>query len=242
MTRLTDQGLIGAWEVGASRPPAERALAILAQAIGPSEAPLGSWPVGRRDAALLDVHAGTFGERLDACIACPKCSEPLELALRAGELRAGSAEPGEEHELEAAGHRVAFRPATGDDLVACGRADPADARRAIVERCVTGAWDVDGAPVPARELPEPAIDALDEAMGERDPQAHLRLALTCSECDHAWATALDVAAFVWREVEWCAQSLLGEVAALAAAYGWDEGSVLALSPARRRTYLELAGA
>jgi len=36
------------------------------------------------------------------------------------------------------------------------------------------------------------------------------------------------------------QDLLGDVAELAAAFGWSESEVLALSEARRRAYLDLA--
>ena len=36
--------------------------------------------------------------------------------------------------------------------------------------------------------------------------------------------------------------LLGHVHALARAYGWREADILAMSPARRQVYLDLAGA
>jgi hypothetical protein len=43
-------------------------------------------------------------------------------------------------------------------------------------------------------------------------------------------------------VEVQAMRLVGDVHALARIYGWTEADVLAMSPRRRATYLELAGA
>ena len=56
----------------------------------------------------------------------------------------------------------------------------------------------------------------------------------------AWSAPLDVPAFVWAEVDAWTRRLLVEVHSLAAAYGWNEHEILALSPVRRLSYLELA--
>ncbi len=80
------------------------------------------------------------------------------------------------------------------------------------------------------------------ALSEVDPQADIRLDLTCAVCGHAWAAPFDVPAHVWADVDACARGLLAEVHALAQAYGWREEDILALSPARRHFYLEAIGA
>ena len=53
---------------------------------------------------------------------------------------------------------------------------------------------------------------------------------------------LDVASFVWEELDGWARRLLQDVAVLARAFGWTEEDGVALSPTRREAYLELAGA
>jgi hypothetical protein len=239
---LTDKALLDAWEGAAHRLPPERALAVVACAVGAdARAALARWPVGRRDAALLDIHAGTFGDTLDAVTACPACGEPLEVACRIGELRAGFAPVEGEAELRAAGHRVAFRAVRAGDLADAATADDAgQARRGLAERCVLGAWDEAGDPVAPTALPDTVVDALDDALAAHDAQADLRLALACPECGCEWRVALDVADFVWRRVQVRAQALLGSVAALAAAYGWAEPDILAMSPTRRALYLRIA--
>jgi hypothetical protein len=62
----------------------------------------------------------------------------------------------------------------------------------------------------------------------------------CPVCGHAGQTLFDIAGYLWEEIRTQAQRLLHEVHALARAYGWREGDILALSAARRRAYLEMA--
>ena len=59
-------------------------------------------------------------------------------------------------------------------------------------------------------------------------------------CGAGWTDILDVLDYLWREVDLAARRLIGEVAEIAAAFGWAERDILALSPVRRRSYLELA--
>ena len=56
---------------------------------------------------------------------------------------------------------------------------------------------------------------------------------------HGWQAALDVAADFWLELHAWARGMLREIHTLARAYGWREADILALSPARRRHYLQL---
>jgi hypothetical protein len=78
-------------------------------------------------------------------------------------------------------------------------------------------------------------------MADADPQADVRLALDCPACGHNFLAAFDVAAYLWSEVNAWAYRLLGEVHSLASAYGWREEDILAMSPWRRRVYLEMVG-
>jgi len=237
---LTEAALLAAWEDGIRRGPVDRALALVGRAVsGQDAAALERWPIGRRDAALLDVHEATFGERLDGVTECANCGEPLELGFAVRELRARHA-AGDGERVDAGGCAISLRPPTTADLrAAAAAADAAAGERALLERCVVSA-EYDGRPVAPTDLPAESIEALDRRLAELDPQSDLRIALTCPECAHRWSVGLDPADFVWREVEARAHELLADVAALAALYGWSESDVLALSPARRAAYLELA--
>ena len=64
--------------------------------------------------------------------------------------------------------------------------------------------------------------------------------MECPECGAHFETPFDPPAFVWQELSTLANRLLWEVDQLARAYGWPEADILALSPTRRRAYLEIA--
>ncbi|MGW4967776.1 hypothetical protein ACWEPL_62105, partial [Nonomuraea sp. NPDC004186] len=72
-----------------------------------------------------------------------------------------------------------------------------------------------------------------------DPLVDVELCLACPDCGLEWAESFDIVSYLWSELDgWCRRTLL-EVHDLAAAYGWTEPQVLALSAWRRQCYLGL---
>jgi hypothetical protein len=90
------------------------------------------------------------------------------------------------------------------------------------------------------DLSPDVLAATTAAMEAADPLALIELGGACPHCNHAWSAFLDVATFVWSEVQQWAQRTLQEVHLLARAYGWSEDEILRLSPARRQAYLQIA--
>jgi hypothetical protein len=86
------------------------------------------------------------------------------------------------------------------------------------------------------------LNAVAARLGELDPQADLMVPLECPECGHGWQSSLDIAEHLWTEIDTYAKRLIYEVTGLATAFGWTEAEVLAVSPARRRMYLEASAA
>jgi hypothetical protein len=233
--------LLAAWEEGQREGPVERALTLLAQALPetPREV-LAELTIGERDALLLALRMGTFGPAAACVVRCPRCDETLELELALADF---ALPPPEETEsvLRFEGLRLGVRAATSQDLLAVRRAgDAAALAAALLERCARvlegSEGAAPGAPVPAR-----AAEAVAAEMARLDPQAELRLDLSCAACSTDFSTVFDVVAYLWQEVETEAQRLLLEVDLLARTYGWAEQAILALTPARRRAYLRLAG-
>ena len=241
--------LLDVWEKGAACSTPRRAL-ILLGAIHPDVDPaaLGALPVGRRDALLLRLRARLFGPHLDATAACPACGERLEFTVSVSDLlpsaaaegeMPGSLAPASPLVLEFDGHALTLRPPSAGDLLALeGHRDPAAAEAELLRRCVLSSRR-DGQPVESAALPETLIAAVSARLAEADPLADLRLGLSCPACNHAWSEPFDNAAYLWRELEAWAARILREVHRLATAYGWTEDVILALSPARRRHYLDL---
>lgn len=241
MRALSAAVLLDVWERGQPLAPARRAVLLL-EAAAPDEAPeaLAALPVGRRDARLLALRAQTFGPRLESLVACPACGETLELNLAAEGLRADA--PGDVPEVlsvEHAGYAVRFRLPTAGDLVEAAEGDGAveDAGQ-LLARCVVEARHGD-AVLAADALPGAVAEAVAAQMEAADPQADVRLALTCPACAHAWQSAFDIVTFFWAEIDAWGRRTLRDVHALASAYGWREADVLAMSAWRRQAYLNL---
>lgn len=262
MYPLPASTLLAVWEQGTAQTTPERALALLAAAFpGTSVESLARLPVGRRDACLLALREQTFGPHLESHVPCPACGESLEIEFTVGDVRVplpdpsgpvpdapggapaeGSQDP--ELWLEMADYQVHYRLPNSLDLVALARHSALDAdrlRQMLLERCVLSARrrQKRTRPVAVSDLPDDVTHALAEQMALADPQANVRLALSCPSCGHAWPARFDILPFFWQEIEAWAGRVLRDVHTLAWAYGWREADILALSPTRRKIYLDL---
>jgi hypothetical protein len=238
---LPGPAVVAAWEQAHPLSPAGRALVLLhhAELDGPDD-PEG-WSLGRCDAALLDIRAATFGQDVEATTNCPGCGGQVEVSFAVDAIRAPYGDPARHVELSVdGGERLVFRVPTVADLDAAGRARSAQsARQLLATRCLV---DLDGSTLISGELPDDLVTALGEAMVEQDPQSDVRLDVSCPVCGTQWACDFGIDDFLWREVTAEARRLLAQVHALAAAYGWSEADILALTPPRRQAYLELLDA
>jgi hypothetical protein len=236
VSALSSDDILRLWETAAHQEPLERALSILAAAWpGTPREELARLPIGDRDARLLAVRVRTFGGGARGVVACEGCGERVEFTLDLETLRV-ERQGGAAGEVEADGWTLRFRCPTSEDLTLAVR--DADPWRALASRCVTEARR-DGCAVVDPDLPRETLALLATDLAERDPQAEILLDYECPACGRRGRTLFDVAVFLWDEIQAQARRLLMEVAALARAYGWREADVLAMSPTRRRAYLEL---
>jgi hypothetical protein len=241
MEAVTAADLLDVWDAGRDASPGERGLLLLelAEPGEPAEA-LGGWSAGRRDAALLSLRRRVFGPTLTAVADCPECEEPLELEVAVADLVVAEPEAAPRTIAEG-GYRVTFRLPSAADLAELGAAPPGTAGDSwLLERCIVEARGPDAGRAPA-ELPADVLLRVAEAMERSDPQAEIELSLACAECGASFRLGFDVVAFLWSEIEAQAVRLVRQVATLAAAFGWSERDILAMTPARRAWYAELAG-
>lgn len=247
MRALSERDFIEIWERGHGRHPVDQALAVLVSAL-PQDSPaeLARKSVGERDGALLEVYRRNFGPRFDALAACPRCQESVEFSFRVENVLSPRApDPDGPHRFRQGTHEIDYRLPDSLDLAAIARqpasADPLAAGHALLlERCVLAARNGQNA-VAAGDLPAEVIAGLAAHMQAADPQAEVSLQATCPACGFAWQMCFDVVTFLWSRISSRARQLLREVHLIARAYGWREADILALSPARRAYYLELAG-
>jgi hypothetical protein len=245
MLPLSPSQLVRVWERGAGQPAILRAITVLAEAEpeaglsqGEADRPeaeanagagrgcetLLDLPLGERDDRLLALRAATFGSRLEALARCPACGERVELRFSTADVSDAAGDSS-----SSGGADAAVRPLTTRDLVqVSGCTSVAEARRELAQRC-TGVAMLDA----------PQIEAAAQRLEEIDGAAMRLIESRCPACGACWTSEFDVAAFLWLEIEAAAVRLLADVHTLARAYGWREQDILAMSPQRRRVYLEL---
>jgi hypothetical protein len=226
--------LLDAWDWGQGVHSVDRALRLVA--VARPEVPSGQLAemgLGECNDSLLALHQQFFGDGLPCAADCPACTERVEFDLSAADLRRETSAAGFA-EVVFGAQTLRIRQLNSHDLAAVVEvATPGEARLLLAQRCVLDPVDVD--------LSEELVQALAEQLAVMDQCAEALVDLTCPGCGCAWQRALDVAAYVWREISAEALRLLHEVHTLARAYGWSEADILALSASRRRAYVELAG-
>jgi hypothetical protein len=220
------------WERGRREHPVDRALTILHVLSRRPRSQLAALSLERRDALMLSCRATLFGESLAGYAACPRCGCGVDVVVTPAAL--------EETDdatfvVEVAGAaRPARLPTSLDLVVAAACQTVGEARRLLAARCL-------GGPGAGGEEPDDEeIAAVEAELDRRAGVSAGAVSLTCPECGQGWQLELDVGAFTWREIEAMATRLLLDVDILARRYGWSEGEILNLSPARRSFYLGLA--
>ncbi|HZM66416.1 MAG TPA: hypothetical protein VFC16_08980 [Nakamurella sp.] len=235
----TTADLLEMWERGRADVPARALLLLGATVRADSARELTELALGARNRLLLRARAVLFGSSCEVVADCVECGTELESSLPVLALVSDSRPAGSVRALDCRGYQVRYRLPTGADVVGL----PGAVSRAALEllgRCVVDAT-VDGCPIGWTELPADVTDRLDQAMRDGDPDALIEVELICPTCGNAQLLPLEPAGFLWTEVDAWAWRVLGEVHQLALAYGWEQDNILALSPARRQTYLQLCG-
>jgi hypothetical protein len=249
MSALSGRDVLDLWEQVDGLAPARRAL-VLAAAGGTGRVEphdVAAMPVGARDARLLELRRQLAGPVLEAVVACPACTEDVEVGLDTAVLLAlGDARPdgagpdgaGGPSTTEVDGMTVTWRAPTAGDLdavAALAATDGVDPEAELWRRCVL---EVRPATDPD-DLPAPVRSTVAAQMADADPLSEVLLDVVCGACGESFPAEIDVATFTWTEVVAAARRVLREVDVLARAYGWTEPEVLALSDGRRAAYLEM---
>lgn len=239
---LDAASLLQAWERGTAQPSAARALLLLGAAQQDAEPEqLAAMSIGERDARLMSLRECWFGGGVECLGACPRCGEAIEFSFDLAQLRLGHAQPGASFTVDCGGHALRLRLPNSTDLLALhGECDTGLARRRLLARCLLEAEPaLDAATI--QGLAEAAIERVEQRMAELDPQAEVLLDVQCPSCGHPSQAPFEIENYLWSELDAWARGLLRDVHRLAVAYGWHEADILAMSPLRRRAYLEMLG-
>ncbi|NES93333.1 hypothetical protein [Okeania sp. SIO2B9] len=222
---MSDKEFVAVWETAAPRHDIDRALSLLALSSDGDE-DLAGLPLGARNWRLLQLRRALFGDHLSLWSDCTSCGTRLDLSLNTHDLPAYQSAQATVHV-----DGTELRLPTSRDLaqaVLAGVKDGGELAFRLLQSCVQSGK------VPSPGILERAGAALDAA----DPWADPELDVVCPECGAAQQVRLDIAGVLWDEVAARAAQLLNDIHILAGAYGWDEDTILSLSPTRRAYYLE----
>jgi hypothetical protein len=238
--------LLQIWEDHHGEHPIRRALALLDAAWPEVGYPVWAHAqVGTRDAWLMRLYERLFGPRLQTVAPCPACGERLESSFSTREVcDAAQALPAPQAALQLCeqGWEIEYRLPHSEDLLRLiDQPLSAGASAELLRSCLLEVRS-QGLPVDPEQLPMAIAERLAGEMERQDPNAEIRVALSCPACGHGWSLVFDVVGYLWSELDDWAQRLLVEVHLLACAYGWRERDVLALSPTRRQLYLDMVRA
>jgi hypothetical protein len=243
-TGLSAAELLELADAGANSDVAQRGLLLLEAALGErSLEELAAVALGARDGLVFELRCDTFGDKIPARISCPACELLLstEIAREEIGMRALPERDACSRSVPVSCGDVAVEARTPDGAALTRAACAPDleaARRSLIESCIVSAVRGEDEPLDPLALPDAVICEVGDALLEADPQAEVRVDLTCAGCGHQWAPVFDPVLFLWRELTTTSQQILDDVHQLATGYGWSEEEVLRLSSRRRRRYVE----
>lgn len=226
MRTLSQSEALALWENGRGLHPLDQGILAVAAAFPESRDSVADWPLGRRNRALAEIYTRAIGPNVRGWTRCFRCNAQLEFALDLRALLANTAAAPTE-EIVIGGNR--FRLPTSRDLAAVALENAGGVER-LLARCA--AQDQ-----PA-EWTEEELEAIESQLEAADPLAEILLHFDCPDCGGSFDESLELTEFLWAELERRARRTLEDVHVLAAAYGWSEEEILALSPARRRLYVD----
>lgn len=240
MQSLSQADCLALWESGRALHPLDQGLLAVATAFPESHGEsIADWPLGQRNRALAELHCASFGRWLRGWTACEQCAEKLEFQVDGHALLASG--PERIHAcIDYAGAQFRL-PTTRDLAVVTTESDDEAAAVRLLRQCIV-APSQESAEISRGAWSEVELEAIGERMAEADPLAEILLHFDCPACGCAFDESLDLASFLWAQMESRARRLLLDVHELAMAYGWSEAEILSLSAARRNAYLEMVRA
>jgi len=196
------------------------------------------WTLARRLQALLAVVVATSGRHLPLQLHCSQtaCRDFIELEVDLLQFVTAAADGPLVFRLSPE-TEIGARLPTGDDQCYWLQHEPAEvAPELLAQRLVT---HVNGQAVTDDwTLPASWLDPMSSQLERHDPLMDLRLTTRCPSCETDLAVQPDLEATLLEVLAGEQQSLLDQIHCLASVYHWSEAEIVALSPGRRRYYLD----
>ena len=198
--------------------------------------------IGIRNFFLYQIREKLFGKNINFLISCPNCGEKLESEFELqNEISFDKNSEAELFEFLSEGYNIKYRLPNSFDLASASICkDVNSAREKILNCCINESYQGNDQ-IPPSKLPEEIILELSEEMSDKNPYSETLLNLTCQACKHTWTTVLDIALFLFKEIDFYAQNILRDIHLLASAYHWSEEEIINMNVNRKNWYINLIG-
>lgn len=199
--------------------------------------------VGDREFLLLKLYQMTFGNNLLALLNCPAegCGESLEfpISLDACVLEACpiSSRIWPLRTSEKGDCSIRFRLPTGGDQEALSTC--CDAEADVLQQRLLMACCAEADSTVAENLSPEEQACIEHQMNRLAPQFEVEVEASCPACGSGFSTCIDIPYLALAEMKINEADLDWEIHHLAWHYHWPETEILALTPGRRRRYIEL---
>jgi len=244
MRPLSAAELLQVWDNGTSMSLLEKTLLLLGKACGVEDwKQLGRLSIGNRDVRLLQLREWMFGTRLKNMAKCLACNEIVEWESNTAALRLQPVKEDlsvETFSLSQGKFHIQFRLPDSYDILKFNAEESQTAPISqLLTECIIGITGADNEKCTPDVLPLIAWQILEECMSKQDPQADISMQIVCPYCGHNWNAVFDIMSFLWTEINNWAKHIMQEVALLGRACSWSEKDILAMTPQRRRLYIEM---
>lgn len=233
--------LLQIWEMGKAQTALQKSLFLLASACAAPVEEIGLLSIGERDARLLLVREWLFGPQCSNVAYCPNCTQPVEWQTTVDDIRLQTPAANktvQEYNLETSGYNIRFRLPNSFDMLNASGSNSVATPQELLAGCVLAAQH-NQQQAEAALLPDAVLEALSQRMEAEDPQADIRMLISCPSCAHGWEAPFDICSYLCAEIDSWARQMLREVYVLASAFGWAEQDILSMSAKRRQVYLEM---
>jgi hypothetical protein len=236
--------LLQIWDEGTGMSLLEKTLLLLGRACEVEDwKQLGKLSIGNRDARLLQLREWMFGFKLKNLTKCPACSEMVEWETNTDELHLQPVNKDiavETFTLVHDGFTIQFRlPDSYDISKFIAEQQLSPGINQLLSECIIDIMGADNEKHTPAALTPATWQTLEEHMSSQDPQADINMQIVCPFCQHNWNAVFDIMSFLWTEISNWAKHIMQEVALIARAFSWSEKDILAMSPQRRRLYIQM---
>jgi hypothetical protein len=212
--------------------------------------------IGDRQYLLLQLRALTFGEQIQATLACPwpDCGKRVDIDFSLTAIPVKTVEvqslsytitlPSENEEADAE-RRVQFRLPNGGDQETVSpllAQNEAEALTVLLHRCIQSVDQQPPSLELIRNLSSSARLAIEQQMETLAPGIELTMETQCPECGREFTAPFDLQDFFFGEFRTSLDLLRREIHYLAFHYHWSENDILSMTRDKRRSYIEILAA